>query len=235
MRGRIIRFIGPQNPLLVELMYYLRVTLIGHDEKTLGQTKDAVEETVNTSSHFAESKSLCAIVALTGFMGSGKTSTGRALAELLGWDFVDLDEEIERREQMPVRQLFRERGEEGFRAIENATLSQCLARRSKPTILALGGGAYVQSANVELLRASETRTVFLETPVEEMLTRCGVEDAPDPENPRPLPADRDAFRRLYEQRLPSYRSAQVTIDTSGKTVEAVATEIAEHLILFTLR
>ncbi len=168
-------------------------------------------------------------------MGSGKTSTGRALAELLGWDFVDLDEEIERQEEMPVRQLFRERGEEGFRAIENATLSQCLARISTPTVLALGGGAYAQSANVELLRASETRTVFLETPVAEMLTRCGVEDAPDPENPRPLAADTDAFRRLYEQRLPSYRVAQVTIDTSGKTVEAVATEIAEHLKLFTVR
>jgi shikimate kinase len=161
-------------------------------------------------------------------MGSGKTSTGRALAELLGWEFVDLDEEIERQEQMPVRQLFRERGEQRFRAIENVTLGQCLARMSKPTVLALGGGVYVQSANVELLRANQARTVFLESPVEEMLTRCGVEDGPDPKNPRPLAADPDAFRRLYEQRLPSYRAAQLTIDTSGKTVEAVAREIAEH-------
>jgi shikimate kinase len=102
-------------------------------------------------------------------------------------------------------------------------------------VLALGGGAYILSDNVELLHTSEARTVFLETPIEEMLTRCGVEDAPDPENPRPLAADTDAFRRLYEQRLPSYRAAQVTIDTSGKTVEAVATEIAEHLKLFTVR
>ncbi len=113
-------------------------------------------------------------------MGSGKTSTGRALAELLGWEFVDLDEEIERQKQTPIRQLFRERGEVEFRAIEHTTLRECLARISKPTVLALGGGAYVQSANVELLRARAAQTVFLETPVEEMLTRCGVEDAPDP-------------------------------------------------------
>jgi shikimate kinase len=164
-------------------------------------------------------------------MGSGKTSTGRALAELLGWDFVDLDEEIERQEQMLIRQLFRERGEQRFRAIENVTLRECLARMSKPTVVALGGGAYVQSANVELLGAREAQTVFLETSVEEMWARCAVEDAPDPKNSRPLASDSVEFRRLYEQRLPSYRSAQLTINTSGKTVEVVAREIAEHLKL----
>ncbi len=168
-------------------------------------------------------------------MGSGKTSTGRALAELLGWEFVDLDEEIERQKQTPIRQLFRERGEVEFRAIEHTALRECLARISNPTVLALGGGAYVQSANVGLLTAREAQTVFLETPVDEMLTRCGVEDVPDAANPRPLAADSAEFRRLYELRLPSYRAARLTIDTSGKTVEVVASEIAEHLNLFDRR
>jgi shikimate kinase len=168
-------------------------------------------------------------------MGSGKTSTGRALAELLGWEFVDLDEEIERCEQMPIRQLFGERGEVEFRAIEHTILSDCLARVSNPTVLALGGGAYVQSGNVALLSARAAQTVFLETPLEEMLMRCGVEDVPDPTNPRPLAADSGEFRRLYEQRLTSYRAAHLTIDTFGKTVEIVASEIAEALKLFTRR
>ena len=106
---------------------------------------------------------------------------------------------------------------------------------SGPTVLALGGGAYIQPANVQLLRASEAQTVFLETPIEEMLTRCSVEDSPSPENPRPLAADTAEFRRLYEQRLPSYRAADLTIDTSGKTVEAVAREIAERLKLIARR
>jgi shikimate kinase len=235
MRGRIVRLLGLQNPPLVELMYYLRVTLIGFEEKTLEQTKDDAEETVNTSSDFARSKLRCGIVALTGFMGSGKTSTGRALAELLRWEFVDLDEEIERREQVPIRQLFRECGEVEFRSIEHATLRACLARSLSPMVLALGGGAYILSDNVELLHTSEARTVFLETPIKEMLTRCGVEDVPDPENPRPLAADSTEFRRLYEQRLPSYRAAHLTIDTSGKTVEVVASEIAENLKPFIRR
>jgi shikimate kinase len=164
-------------------------------------------------------------------MGSGKTSTGRALAEWLGWEFVDLDEVIERDEGVPIRQLFGARGEALFRALEREALRRCVAQVSRPTVLALGGGTYIQPDNVELLLASEARTVFLETPVEEMLTRCGVEDTADPENLRPLAADAAEFCRLYEQRLPSYRAADLTINTSGKTVEAIAREIAEQLKL----
>ena len=164
-------------------------------------------------------------------MGSGKSSTGLALAERLGWEFVDLDEEIERRERLSVRVLFRERGETAFRALEHEALRRSLAGRSKPTILALGGGAFVQRNNVQLLRASAVQTVFLETPVEEMLMRCGVGAEPDPENPRPLAADSSAFRKLYERRLPFYREAQLTIDTRGKTVSEIAREIVEGLSL----
>jgi shikimate kinase len=64
-----------------------------------------------------------------------------------------------------------------------------------------------------------------------MLTRCGVEDEPDPENPRPLAADAAAFRKLYDQRLASYRAAHLTINTNGKTVEEIAREIVERLKL----
>jgi shikimate kinase len=168
-------------------------------------------------------------------MGSGKSSIGQSLAALLGWGFVDLDEEIEHHEQLPVRQLFRERGESAFRAIEQETLRECLAGVSKPTILALGGGAFVQPNNVELLRTRGIRTVFLETPLEAMLARCGVEDEADPENSRPRAADAAAFRALYVQRLPSYRAAELTVETSGKTIEMVASEIAEKLRLVAIR
>ena len=164
-------------------------------------------------------------------MGSGKTSTGLALAERLGWEFVDLDEEIERRERLSVRELFRERGETAFRVLEHEALSRSLADCSSPTILALGGGAFIQRNNMELLRASAVRTVFLDTPVEEMLQRCGVEDEPDAENLRPLAADTSAFRTLYEQRLPFYRAAELTINTRAKTVSEIAREIAEGLEL----
>src|SRR5664279_3042149 len=125
------------------------------------------------TAHPRDSKTQPTIVALTGFMGSGKTATGSALAELLGWEFVDLDNEIEREQQVPIRRLFWERGERAFRVIEHDALRACLVRTLRPTVVALGGGAFIQPDNIELLRASAVRTVFLETPVEEMLTRCG--------------------------------------------------------------
>jgi shikimate kinase len=186
---------------------------------------------INTTSQPADSRTVHTIVSLTGFMGSGKTSIGRALAKLLGWEFVDLDEEIERHERIPIRKLFRERGESAFRAIEHEALRNCLERCSGSTVVALGGGTFIQGKNAELLSVNDVRTVFLETPVEEMLRRCGVEDEADPQNPRPLAADTFAFRKLYEQRLSSYRVAELTIDTSGKVAEEVAGEIVERLQL----
>jgi shikimate kinase len=169
------------------------------------------------------------IVALAGFMGSGKTSTGQALAELLGWDFVDLDAEIEAQEGMSVRLLFQHKGEQAFREAEYKVLRNRLAERRRPTVLSLGGGAFVQADNAAMLLDGGALTVFLEAPLEEMLERCGVDDALDPANPRPLAADEREFRALYEQRLPFYRAAQVTIRTSGKSVTEVAQEIAASL------
>jgi shikimate kinase len=193
--------------------------------------EDSPRPTVNTTSNAGDSKPLNTIIALTGFMGSGKTSTGRALAELLGWEFIDLDEEIERRHQVSIRELFRERGEAAFRKIEHEVLLLCLTRCSGPMVLALGGGAFVQPDNVKFLNASEVRTVFLETPVDEMLARCGMDDESGLENARPLAADSAAFRKLYAQRLPFYRAAQLTFDTSGKTIAEVASEISKTLQL----
>jgi shikimate kinase len=169
------------------------------------------------------------IVALTGFMGSGKTSTGQVLAELLGWKLVDLDGEIEAQEGTAIRLLFQQRGETTFREVEHKALCKCLADRNGPTVLALGGGTFVQMKNVELLRTSHVVTVFLEASFDDMLQRCGVEDRPDAQNPRPLAEDAAAFRSLYEQRLPHYRGAHVTIRTSGKSVAEIAREIVEKL------
>ena len=171
------------------------------------------------------------IVVLTGFMGSGKTSTGRALAELLGWAFVDLDEEIERRENAPIRELFRERGEAEFREAERSILRACLENKPKPTVLALGGGAFLEAENLALLRESLARTVFLNTPVEEMLRRCGLDEQCAAQNLRPLASDATAFRALYQRRLRGYRVAEVTIETQGKDLSQIADEIVRKLRL----
>src|SRR5664279_4249184 len=100
----------------------------------------------------SESASALPIVVLTGFMGSGKTSTGRALAEMLRWEFIDLDEWIEREQQTSIREIFERFGEMEFRKIEQSALRRLLAECSCPTVLALGGGTFAQSNNGPVLR-----------------------------------------------------------------------------------
>jgi shikimate kinase len=171
------------------------------------------------------------IVALTGFMGAGKTSVGHALAVLLRWSFVDLDREIEIRQDATIRNIFRLEGESRFREIETETLRRTLEHLSAPTVIALGGGTFVRSVNVDLLRNSGACVVFLETPMERMLDRCVEGVLSSEENMRPLAADPDAFRALYSQRLPQYRAADLTVNTANRTAEENAGEIAAKLRL----
>lgn len=165
------------------------------------------------------------VVALTGFMGSGKTSVGRAMAAKLGWEFVDLDSVIEASAGRTIREIFQSDGEEAFRAVEQATLVSVVEGAARPTVLALGGGAFVQASNAQFLRRRGVRTVFLEVPVDEMLTRCGIED-PAKTAIRPLVSDPEAFRKLYEARLVQYRGADFTLTEHGTT----AADRAERVI-----
>jgi shikimate kinase len=164
-------------------------------------------------------------------MGAGKTRVGRALAALLGWVFFDLDHEIELHQKTPIQELFRRHGEPHFRETEAETLRRMLHEVSAPTVIALGGGTFIQTANVDLLKSCSARVVFLEAPVNEMFERCRAENHASTENLRPLAADPDAFRALYAERLPQYRTADLTVSRAGKTPEESATEIAERLNL----
>jgi shikimate kinase len=171
------------------------------------------------------------MVALTGYMGAGKTTVGRALASLLHWSFFDLDCEIELRQGLLVRELFQLHGESGFREIETDTLRWVLQQSSGPTVLALGGGTFIQSTNVELLRSRRAHVVFLETAVEELFQRCRAADQHSPQKPRPLVATDEVFHALHAQRLPFYRSADLTVNANGKAVEELAQEIVLSLHL----
>ncbi len=95
------------------------------------------------------------MVALTGFMGTGKTTVGQALARLLGWSFFDLDCEIERRQKLAVREIFRLYGEAAFREIETATMRSVLQQATDPAVLALGGGTFVEPENASYCKAME--------------------------------------------------------------------------------
>lgn len=98
-------------------------------------------------------------------------------------------------------------------------------------VIALGGGTFIQAGNAELLRSSGARVVFLEAPVEQMFERCRPVSGASTENLRPLAADPEAFRALYAERLPQYRTADLTVSTEGETADESAREIVENLQL----
>jgi len=164
-------------------------------------------------------------VCLVGFMGAGKSSVGRALAGRLGCGFVDLDDRIEAREERTIAEIFRQSGEAEFRRAEHAALRDLLSELvSSSSVIALGGGAFVQADNAALLQQACIPSVFLDAPVEELLRRCQEQQLD-----RPLRRDPEQFRKLHEARWAGYMAAALRVETSGKDVEAVAAEIANSL------
>ncbi len=160
---------------------------------------------------------------LLGFMGSGKTTVGRHLAELIERPFEDLDSRIESAAGRTIADIFSKDGEAAFRRQETRALAALLAEMRSGSVVALGGGTFVQDENERLLKNSGGLTIFLECPVEELVARCGGLDH------RPLFKDAADFRQLYERRLPAYRRADWTVSTSSSTPLEAAQAIAAKL------
>src|SRR3954469_10683999 len=111
---------------------------------------------------------------LVGFMACGKTTIGYSLAEELGWSFVDIDREIETREGKTITQIFVERGEMVFRELETEMIRARVSQveSGSPCVFALGGGAFVQPRNWDLI-GNNGITVWLDCPFETILKRLG--------------------------------------------------------------
>jgi shikimate kinase len=158
-------------------------------------------------------------------MGSGKSTVGAVLARILGWEFIDLDREIEAHAGCSVAEIFQSQGEPQFRELEQLALRELLQRaETRGTVVALGGGAWTKSQNADLIRSGDWPTVFLDAPAEVLWERC-LPEAPT----RPLLADPGSFRQLYEQRRPIYLQGTERFDTTGRTPATVAGEIAHWL------
>ena len=154
-------------------------------------------------------------------MGCGKSSAGRELAARLGARFADLDAEIVARTGRTIPEIFREDGEDGFRAVELETLRAVLdGAGDSLTVLALGGGA-LTLPEARGLVFSRTRCVWLRTRLDTIRGRLGEADAS-----RPLFKDAGA---LYARREPLYALAPFVVDTDGKTPAEVAGEIVKLL------
>jgi shikimate kinase len=143
---------------------------------------------------------------LVGFMCAGKSTVGPRLAHRLGWEFIDLDQEIERAQRRSIRKIFDDEGEANFRALETAALKTLDQRVN--CVVALGGGAFTQEHNRSLIHHLGV-SVFLDCPLETILDRC------PPDGTRPLFRNAAQIRDLYERRLPHYRQSKLRVEVSS--------------------
>jgi shikimate kinase len=155
-------------------------------------------------------------VYLTGFMGSGKTTIARVLADRVGWDFVDLDAEIESAENATIAQIFESRGEPEFRRIETGMIRRIMrmVERGLPAVIALGGGSFVQPGNAALF-ANHGISIWLDCPFEVIAQRISDSES------RPLARDPEGFRKLYEERRVAYSRAHYRVDGACEVDRAV--------------
>jgi shikimate kinase len=155
-------------------------------------------------------------------MGVGKSTVGRIAAGLMGFEFRDLDEQIEAKAGMTIPAVFERQGESAFRALETRCLRESAEWRS--TVISVGGGAPCQPENPPLLRALGCVILLVATPatilarVQPIETRPMLVGAPDP------------LRRIEElltARRSAYEMADVTVATDDRTPVACASEVCE--------
>ena len=160
---------------------------------------------------------------LVGMMGSGKTSTGRPLAERLGYGFVDADAVIEQAAGCGIPEIFDRDGEAGFRYLESQVLSAISQRHS--LVVATGGGVVTQSENWGLLHSGIV--IWLDVVPDQLLQRLNADST---ERPLLQTADPEAaLNALLNERRPLYAEADLTVVINEETPETVADGILQLL------
>jgi len=160
---------------------------------------------------------------LVGMMGSGKTSTGRPLAERLGYGFVDADAVIEQAAGCTIPEIFEQDGESGFRAIETQVLNAISQRHS--LVVATGGGVVTQSANWGLLHSGIV--IWLDVDREQLLKRLRADTTARPLLQRPNPEA--ALDALLNERRPLYAEADLSVVIDEEPPDVVADGILQLL------
>ena len=167
-------------------------------------------------------------IVIVGMMGAGKSTVGRRVANFLGLDFVDSDDEIELAAGMPIPDIFETHGEEEFRAGEVRVISRLLHTRSD-AVIATGGGAFMNEETRQNIKKSAI-SVWLTAELDLLFERVSRR------NTRPLLRTADPYgtlKALAEERAPIYGLADVTVLSSDTTHEKIAHRIiaslADHL------
>ena len=162
-------------------------------------------------------------IALIGLRGAGKSTLGKLLAKKIGWSFVELNKEIEAQNGLSVAEIIALYGQEGFRRMEQAALTQLLARKEL-MVLATGGGIVSEPLTFDLILSS-FYTIWIKAEPEEHMARVrGQGDL------RPMADDRSAMaelRNILKSREPLYARASAVVDTAGLSVDAAAASLIE--------
>jgi len=164
-------------------------------------------------------------IALIGFMGSGKTTVGRMIAERLNYSFIDTDKLIEEKTGKAISDIFKNEGEDSFRQIESRVLEEVLKGRG--AIVSCGGGIVLREKNRAMLKESSV-VIYLRAEASELFKRVGGTGYKRPllnvENPM------QEVERLLKERDPLYREvADITIDTTGRRLDEVVDLIINEL------
>lgn len=161
-------------------------------------------------------------IALTGFMGTGKSAVARLLGKLTGYKVVDVDHEIEREAGMEISEIFEKLGEPAFRDMESAAMRRIAQGRGQ--IISTGGGAVLRAENMEAVRSGGGVVVNLAASPETVYERTRHASH------RPLLDVKDPLARIREmmsQREKYYANADVVVETDGVSLMELAKEIVE--------
>lgn len=162
---------------------------------------------------------------LVGFMGAGKSSVGIILADLMGYSFVDMDDDIEKETGKSISELFGTIGEQAFRELESKLLAK-ISKKEK-AVIACGGGVVLHEGNREILAKEGNLVLYLKADADSILQRLEMDEM------RPLlqmENKRSEIEKLLQDRIPLYKDvASMEISTDGKSPENIAEDIFELL------
>jgi len=159
---------------------------------------------------------------LVGFMGAGKTTLGRLLAERLHWPFEDLDTTIERAAGATITRVFAEKGEAWFRDLERRVLTEAAAQPGR-AIVASGGGTFCAPENRAVMQRTGI-TVWIDHPFERIWERRS-----ELAELRPLLRDEKVLRALYEERAPLYALATLHLPVADRALPEALEELLRLL------
>jgi len=188
-------------------LYMLVAQAVGAIEKFIGK-QISVTETERVYNKLLQSKRNLVLI---GMPGCGKTTIGKATAKQLKKDFIDSDDEIVKKAGISIPEIFEKYGEKFFRQLESETIAEIAKQQN--CVIATGGGAVLNSRNIDLLKENGT-VIFIDRPLEELVTTAD----------RPLSSSRELLEKRYNERYSIY------ISLSDYKVNAKA-DLQENIIL----